>query len=67
MIPSSLNRLIGNAVVDREFREALLQGREDVYGNLSEEERRLLESLRAPSLRELAAALIDLASSPGPR
>lgn len=61
MTVQSIHQLIGNAVVDREFGQALLEGHEEVlrrYG-IGEDERRLICSLRASSVQELAARLLE--------
>lgn len=60
MTAHNIHQLIGNAVVDREFGQALLQGREEAFKgfDFSEDERRIIRSIRAASVQDLAAGLL---------
>lgn len=62
MTSEAIHQLIGNAVVDRDFRQAVLQGRPEVFEEFgfSPEEQELIRSIRAHSVQELAGQLLEL-------
>ncbi|MCL5074180.1 MAG: Os1348 family NHLP clan protein [Chloroflexi bacterium] len=63
-----LQAVVGTAIVDRQFRDALLEDAEGVIGgfDLTEEEFGVVASIRANSLEQFAAQLHDWLTTSSP-